>query len=52
MLLVHMLCSLCLFNHYIHVLSMAIVSSLAMRMLFGVRLKCIFECELSLMMTY
>jgi hypothetical protein len=27
MLLVHMLCSLCLLNHYIHVLSMPIVSS-------------------------
>ena len=39
-MLVHMLCSLCFPNQYIHVLSLPIV---AMRMLFGVRLKCIFE---------
>ena len=44
MLLVHMLCSLCLFNQYIHVLSLPIVSSHAYDVWCG--LKCIFESVL------
>ena len=40
MLLVYMLCSLCLFNQYINVCQCQ--QLVAMRMMFAVRLKCIF----------